>query len=82
MTTLEVFNSVFDESLLIRTDLSRPEWPVEVDYKMGNGWESTQYCAANAMHRQEELFKIGAELLASACEVQYDSHDYFYEERH
>lgn len=30
-------------AILVRTDVSRPESPVEVDYLEGGGWNHTQY---------------------------------------
>ncbi len=51
-----------NETLRVRCDLKNASNPVEVDYCTGNGWESTQYQAADAKHSKAGLVEIGRAL--------------------
>lgn len=54
--------------MLVRCVLANAASAVEVDYCMGDGWQSTQYQAADARHTARGLAAIGMELAQSAVQ--------------
>jgi len=57
------------ERVKVRTNLSRSESPVEVDWCMGAGWTHTQYQCADTRHSRSGLTSIGKSLAAHAMEM-------------
>lgn len=65
-TIIEI--TAYGETTLIRCDFTQAAAPVTIDYRMGNGWESTPYQCADCSHSSERLSDLGIKLLAEACE--------------
>ena len=60
------------DSILFRTDLSRAEQPLEVQWNEGDNWESTQYQSANCSGRTSRMIELCRELSVDAWQVEAD----------
>ena len=65
--------TAYNDSLLVRCNLSQASSPIEVRYEKSGEWESTQYQCGETRHTSQGLAEIGASLMADAIgEVKED----------
>lgn len=67
-TVIKVTCKDIKESLLVRCNLTDAASPVQVDYLVGKGWESTQYQCGNTRHTPKGLAALGEQLLEEALQ--------------
>jgi hypothetical protein len=67
MTTIKLLGGDMGrETMLVRCDLTRAEAVVVVQFRGGDGWQPTQYQAADARHTAYGLADLGRRLAAHA----------------
>lgn len=59
------------DEMLVRTDLSDPTAPIEVNHCDGEGWQSSGHQSAEAMGREWRLREVAILLAAEACQCDH-----------